>query len=219
MAKARKNSSQIDGLREVAVNTDGSPKDNDLGYVLKRLFPKEEWIHDKVVKDASGNNITIPGQTSVRPDFRCENLHLIVELDGAGGRFTQHFTDDEKAQKDRAKVEALENAGYRVVSIPPYVQMDVDMIEFYFGDQAQKEDNLYSVVSEHGFLHPKITLPAAYSDLGIRRFENDMQNFPINVRKKIIDTLWVRIKEFSKDFPLDEAKKKVLPERLFYLLG
>ena len=218
MIKERKNSSGVDGLREVAVNSDGSPKDNDLGYVLERIFPNKDWIHNKIVKDASGNNITIPGQTSMRPDFRCDDLHLIVELDGAGGRFPQHFTNDEKAKKDQAKVEALENAGYKVVSIPPYVQMDVDMIEFYFGNQAQKEENLYSVVSEHGFLHPQITLPAAYSELGLKRFENDMRNLPIKVRRKIIDSLWVRINEFAEKLPLDEAKKKVLPERLFYLL-
>lgn len=214
MKKGKSKSSELDGLREIAKN-----KRNDLGYVLQRLFPGEEWSHNCSVEDANGNKVTIPGNSYIKPDFCCKNLRLIVEYDGAGGNNTDHFTDDEQVEKDRKRVAAFEKAGYRVVSIPPYVQMDLDMIEFYFGNQAQKIDNLYKVVNEHGFLHPDITLPAEYSDLGIERFEKDMKELPIRVCRKIIETLKKRIDDFVKNGnSLAAAKQKVLPRKLYYLL-
>lgn len=41
-----------DGLREkIKLQASGEPFDNDLNYVLSRLFPGEEWNRNRHMKD------------------------------------------------------------------------------------------------------------------------------------------------------------------------
>jgi very-short-patch-repair endonuclease len=49
---------------------------------LKRIFPSETFIHDKVVPNSN---------TKTRPDYRCEKLKLIIEFDG-----DQHYRNVKK---------------------------------------------------------------------------------------------------------------------------
>jgi hypothetical protein len=83
------------------------------------------------------------------------------------------------------------------------------MITYYFGiDYPVK---LYPAVSEHGFAHPLISLPASFCKLGVDRFNRDMEAIPQCVRDKIIQTLKDRIVGFEKEgFSHDDAMAKVL---------
>lgn len=211
----------IDGLREVARNNEtGQPLDNDLGFVLKRLFPKEEWLYNEPVKKKNGKSVTIRGKKDIKPDFRCDNLKLIIEFDGAGGRHNKHYCSAKKIFEDKAKVNAYQEAGYTVISIPSYIQLDKEMRDYYFKGRAKDVDTLYEAEHEHGFLHPQITLPADFCELGIERFKNELEAYPKSVKHKIIETLKERIADFEKQgMEHQHAVECVLPRSLSYLIS
>jgi hypothetical protein len=114
-----------------------------------------------------------------------------------------------KAQEDLDKIAIYSKFDYKVIGIPPYIQLDEVMIDYYFG--IKYTEKLYPAASEHGFAHPQISLPASFCKLGADRFNRDMETIPQSVRDKIIQTLKDRIKGFEKDgFSKEDAIAKVL---------
>lgn len=203
----------MDGLREHPNKGEGL-QDNHMMSVLQRLFPEYDescWIVNKGIHDGSGKCYHKPGnpKSFYKPDFRNDKLKIIIEVDGAGGKYPNHFSDPEKCKTDIEKAELYESLGYKAVFIPPYIQLDAEMVKYYFGiDYPVK---LYPAASEHGFAHPKISLPAMFCKLGADRFCKDMDSLPVSVREKIVQTLKERIAGFEKEgFSHEDAMAKVL---------
>lgn len=185
--------------------------------IVRKLFPDIEWRHNRNVIDRQGNKVNIKGKTP-RPDFLSTELGLIIEIDGdRKGMYKGHFSDFEKAQDDIEKNKIYKDLDYKVIRIPPYVQLDSVMIKHYFN--LEYAEKLYPAASEHGFAHPQISLPAIYCELGIERFEEDMKTLPLSVRDKIILTLNDRIADLkNKGYTSEDAMKKVLPLSLWHYL-
>lgn len=202
------------GLREKPLKDKKSNMEQEQPYhmtsIVRRLFPGVEWRVGKGLVDRKGKSVyKVLGKT-LYPDFLSTELGLIIEIDGDGiGKVGGHFTSSEKANEDLEKIETYRKFDYRVISIPPYIQLDTVMITYYFGiDYPVK---LYPAVSEHGFAHPLISLPASFCKLGVDRFNRDMEAIPQCVRDKIIQTLKDRIVGFEKEgFSHDDAMAKVL---------
>ena len=168
-----------DGLRECCDNTNG------LNNCLKKLFPNNTFVHDKFIK-VNNNYITnICGQ-KIRPDYFCESLKIVVEYDGY-----QHYTDPFVILKDKYNTEALRSVGYTVIRIPFYVQLDKYAIKHYFN--IDFNNLLYDTCSDHGFIHPKATLPSQFCEHGIDKFNNDLCVLPKEVTNSIVNSLLYRL--------------------------
>ena len=156
-------------------------------------------------------------RTIYKLDFRNDELKIIIEIDGAGGRFAKHFCDPEQCEKDIEKMELYRRLGYKAVFIPMYIQLDEEMIKYYF--DIDYNEKLYPAADCHGFLHPDIALPASFCPAGIRRFKREMDGIPRNVRKKVVDTLRTRIQQYiDEGYEPEDAKRKVILPSLDYLL-
>lgn len=153
-------------LRESSDSKDIHEKDEATGLhrtgldqYLKVIFPNKEFIHDK----------TIPALHSrFRPDYRCEEIKLIVEFDGL-----QHYTSPKNIKADEIKTKFYEENGYKVVRIPYFIQLsnkavktlfDVDVTEKLFNDKFPSlKDG---------------STPACLCYAGIERMAREFSKFP-----------------------------------------
>jgi len=189
------------GLREYG------DTNNSLNIILKKIFPFDEFLHNKVFKIDNKSIVTKFG-TTFRPDYVCHNLKLVVEFDGDSINRRGHFSDSYIIMLDNIKTEIIKKNGYSVIRIPPYIQLDSLMIKYFFNKEINEQ--LYGTANEHGFLHKEILLPGSFVKEGLNRFENDLNEFPSEVIKKITDTLLFR-KELliNSGFSNEEATKIV----------
>lgn len=208
---------EITGLREKPQNGNVE-QPYHMTSVLKRLFPYNTPRVGKGLVDMNGNGVYKKIGTKIFPDFLYIDLKLIIEIDGDGiNRKDGHFTCKKKAENDKWKYEQYKNLGYTVIAIPPYIQLDEIMIKYYFN--IDYPDLLYPAAKEHGFAHPDIPLPTNFCKLGLDRFIEDLNSFPAAIKRKIIDTLDRRVKDFKNEgFSDDDALSKVLPPSIQYLL-
>lgn len=209
----------LDGLREKPKNGE-SLQDNHMVSILQRLFPNDydSFIHGKAFRDRNGKPIPLLKQEHFRPDFYSEKLGIVIEIDGDSKNRGNHYSKADVVINDNIKDRIYKNYGYeKVVRIPPFVQLDSEMIKFYFN--IQYNESLYEAASCHGFAHQSITLPADFCELGILRFEKEMKTLPQNVRNTIIQTLKQRIaEEKEKGYSEEDSVSRVLPSKLRYLL-
>lgn len=135
-----------------------------LEVYLSVIFPNRIWIHNKGcgVKNANGNII--------RPDYRCEELKLIVEFDGLG-----HYKDELKIKTDKLNTKQYEAAGYKVVRIPYFIQLTNKAIKTLFGIDV-KEPMFDETIPSMG---PKgKNTPSVLCELGIKRMAQEFHIFP-----------------------------------------
>lgn len=168
-----------------------------LGEALEIIFPDETFVHDKAVPNSG---------TRKRPDFRCDNLKLIVEFDG-----TQHYTDVKWCYDDKEKDDTYTKMGYTIVRIPYFVQLSHDTIEHLFGVDIEFEQ-----VFPHGFIVDKNeVLPADFCSLGYERFLRDIERFSY-IKDDILASLHYKYNKYNSDwyrvlptYALDELKKDI----------
>lgn len=147
-----------------------------LGEYLNSLFPNNEFVHDKIVPNSG---------TRRRPDYRCDELMLIVEFDGYF-----HYTQAEKIFNESEKSKTYSDMGYKVVRIPYFVQMTKQIVGHYFGIEAEIEQEY-----NHGFIDKKCVLPCDFCELGITKFILDIELLPNNVKQDVVKSLEDKIKE------------------------
>ena len=190
-----------DGLREYGET------DNCLNKCLEKLFPNNVFVHNKFFK-YNGEFVINDFRQKIRPDYICEELKLIIEFDGDSGK-NGHYTDPFIILKDQVNTKILENLGYKVVRIPFYIQLNKSAIKYFFNlDYA---NSLYKTSDDHGFLHPLITLPSQFCEVGIYRFLNDLTYIPKDILIKIIESLEYRIKYYEDKLNVFD-KSLVIPK-------
>lgn len=165
--------------------------EESLGTLLYQLFPNEEFIHDKIVPNS---------ECRTRPDYRCDNLMLIVEFDG-----DQHYKSVKKIKNEEFKNTTYKAMGYSVIRIPYFVQASSLTIKLLFG-----MDFTYEQIYKHGFVDDKVVLPCDFCEMGITKFKEDLRRFNI-ISTEIITSLRDKI-HIHNDIEL------VLPSSLFYLI-
>lgn len=134
--------------------------EKSLGEYLKQIFPEHEFIRDRVVPNSD---------IQKRPDYRNDDLMLIIEFDGYG-----HYSKPDNILTDGYKDNVYKDMGYDIVRIPYFIQMSKDIVKLLFERDVDIEQ-----VYPHGFIDNKAMLPAYFCELGIRRFKRDLDEFKI----------------------------------------
>lgn len=165
--------------------------ESNLGKYLEIIFSKP-WIHNKAFIDLK------------RPDYRNDELKLIVEFDGP-----RHYTEPSRIVNDKIRDAFYLEHGYETVRIPMFVQLTPATIKTLFGIDCQTVNMTYG----HGFIADTKTLvlPASFCELGIIKFKRDLEKFSC-IRTDIIESLRTKISKLG-DIDL------VLPPSLRYLLN
>lgn len=140
-----------------------------LGEILKDMYPNEMFIHDKTVPNS---------QTRRRPDYRCDNLKLIIEFDG-----DKHYKEVSKIKSEQFKNDTYTEMGYKVVRIPYFVQLTKETIKYLFDI-----DFTPSYSYPHGFISDLAALPADFCELGVNKFLLDLEKFYF-IKNEIIESL------------------------------
>ncbi len=162
-----------------------------MGEYLKIVFPNHEFIHNKKVPNSGINR---------RPDYRNDELKLIVEFDGY-----RHYISSSKVLSEDLKTKTYTKMGYKVVRIPYFVQMSNQVIKTLFDVDVDIPQ-----VYPHGFIDSQALLPADYCYLGIMKFIQDLDNFDF-IKEEIVASLKNKVKDLQNKF-------LVLPSPLHHLI-
>lgn len=152
-----------------------------------------ERLDDEVVADS-----VVPGiGRRFRPDYRSERHRLVVEFDG-----DQHYRSAGHVLRDQERDALLRAAGYAVVRIPYFVQLDATTIGHLFCALVTDRSPFKSF--PHGFIAEKVVMPADFCELGVQRFVADLQWFAA-VAKEIAESLRAaeaRLRDWRLVYPL-----------------
>ena len=119
--------------KKAGIDKDTGLHRTGLNTYLKTIFPSiNDWIHDKAIGEFNGIKYR------KRPDYRSEELKLIIEFDGL-----QHYTKPDVIEKDEINTELYKGFVYKVVRIPYFIQLsnkavktlfNIDIAEDLFND-------------------------------------------------------------------------------------
>jgi hypothetical protein len=154
-----------------------------LGNYLQELFKNEEIIHNK------GFN-----KTRFKPDYCLPKKKLIIEFNGY-----QHYTSMKTMINDQKKYQIYVECGYRLITIPYFVQWSSELIRFEFG-LKKKVKQTYP----HGFIDKQCLLPRDFNEGGIKRFQEDLNHFSY-LKDEIISSLKIKIKDLGIDLVLPKS--------------
>jgi hypothetical protein len=165
--------------------------EENLNKELIKIYPNTIFIRDKKVP-----NSNIEGY----PDFRNEDLKIIVEFDG-----DRHYTQSKVIKKDELKNKTYSSLGYKVIRIPYFVQLNTKVIANVFNIKLNFQQKY-----PQGFIDIKALLPSDFCELGIEKFQLDLEKF-YYLKKEIVGSLKVKIEKLDIE--------TVLPKSLYYLLN
>lgn len=139
---------------------------------LAVIYPGKDWIHNKGFgKQEDGISYRI------RPDYRCEELKLIIEFDGVF-----HYQRPEDIKRDRENQAIYEGYRYKVVRIPYFVQLTNEVILQMFGvkiDEPMFDPSIASMgIGEKN-------TPAYCCPAGLKRMAEELQKYPQQMKVNI----------------------------------
>lgn len=148
-----------------------------LGVFLTERF-NSNYENDRVLKESN-----IRG----RYDYIFYKDKLIVEFDGY-----RHFNSSKQILSDKNKNKIAEELKFKLIRIPYFVQLDSEVIEYYFGSLIPNKETFNSY--PHGFIDPKALLPADYCELGQKEFTNFLKltegmNFNKSIKNNLKDLI------------------------------
>lgn len=159
---------------------------------LEVIFPEvKDWIHDKTT------GIYLDGKKfNGRPDYRSEKLKMIIEFD-----CLPHYKNPDVIINDEIKNTIYEEAGYKVIRIPYFIQLSNDVVEKLFGVKIKAE--LFDEKIPSLRLNSRNT-PAYLCPMGIRRMAIDFANISMHQYNINITALLKEVKEKAKKDNEDE---------------
>jgi len=172
-----------------------------LGEFLEDFLPKYEIVSNRKVPNSSISN---------RPDFRIEDLKLIIEFNG---KF--HYTNPSNIINDFKKEKIYTSMGYRVFSLPYWIQLRSEVIYTIFEPYDEFRDIFdFRDFTDypHGFQSKDCPLPSDFCELGNTRFIKEKKFWDSKIDKlyRYVDySLIDRI--FDKDSFFNVANKTCLP--------
>ena len=165
-------------LREAREQAKGYDADNGLSRTalidyLLAIFPEtkeEDWIHCGKL-----DNIPEKQRRDFEPDYRNEELKLIVEFDG-----TDHYKNVKNIKRDADRNNFYKKYGYKVVRIPYFIQLTKTVIKQMFGVDMQEEMFPEGVGSmgPNGDYAKEGNTPAFIPRQGIIRMARDFKDYP-----------------------------------------
>lgn len=164
-------------LREISTKASG--KDGATGLhrtgfddYLKVIFPNasiSDWIHDKIIPN-SGKRF--------RPDWRNDNLHLVIEFDGV-----QHYQKPTEIIKDIERTAFYEGLGYKVIRIPFFIQLSNDAVKELFN--VDVKEMLFDEIKYPSMNVEDSCTPAFMCPAGIERMAKEFKRFPIQYQVNV----------------------------------
>ena len=159
---------------ETALGKDSATGLHRTGFdeYLKVIFPNEDpanWIHDQVIPNSG---------RKYRPDWRNDNLHLIVEFDGV-----PHYQRPSEIISDRERTEFYNDLGYKVIRIPFFIQLSNSAVKELFGVEVTEtlfNEMKYPSMSVEGRCAPAFMCPA-----GIKRMAMEFKRFPVQYQVNV----------------------------------
>jgi hypothetical protein len=140
----------------------------------------------------AGGQVSLPGSRR-RFDmaFRSGKTMVLVEYDG-----DEHYRNSLKVRADRQKDDLATANGMRLVRVPYWVQLDRVMVRHWFGLDAEVEQSF-----PHGFITTKLFL-ASFCELGVKRFQRELDSLPTTVREAVVSSLRDRVSEYGLEYVL-----------------
>lgn len=135
-----------------------------LDEYLEIIFPGCIWIHNKAFGRHGGQKYY------KRPDYRCDELRLIVEYDGV-----QHYQKPDVIQRDIKNQSLYESYGYNVVRIPYFIQLTKAAVKVLFNKTITEPLFPEEIPSMGLYGH---NTPAYCCPAGIERMAKDFRRFP-----------------------------------------
>lgn len=158
-------------LRETVAEAEKANQEKGFGTLktgleeyLAVIFPEvDDWVHDTPIGILNGK------KRRLRPDYRSEKLKLIIEFDGM-----PHYTSIGRILSDISNTADYEQAGYKVVRIPYFIQMTQEVVKNLFGRDAGPlfDESLPSI----GVAYKNT--PAFIIGAGIKRMAKEFLKFP-----------------------------------------
>ena len=147
---------------------------------LKILYPNNEFVYNKAFPNYR-----------FRPDYRCDELKIVVEFDGY-----QHYTKAKVILDDYKKQEICENCGYKVIRIPYFIQMCNELVQTVFSIHNIPIEQIFP----HGFIVENSTMvyPADFCELGLDRFSRDINGLFYFAKEEIIKNLTDKCKKYDR---------------------
>lgn len=158
-------------LRETKAEAEKANQEKEFGTLktgmeeyLAVIFPEvDDWVHDKPIGILNGK------KRRLRPDYRSEKLKLIIEFDGM-----PHYTSLGRILSDIFNTADYEQAGYKVVRIPYFIQLTQDVVKTLFGrDVGPLFDEAFPSM---GVAYKNT--PAFIIGAGIKRMAKEFLKFP-----------------------------------------
>ena len=149
---------------EAGIDLDTGVCRTGLDEYLDIIFPGSTWIHDKPFGQRGDKKY------SIRPDYLCEELKLIVEFDGA-----QHYQKPDVILRDIDNQSIYESLGYNVVRIPYFIQLTNTVVKALFNKTIAV--SLFPEEIPSMGLKGRNT-PAYCCPAGIKRMADDFKRFP-----------------------------------------
>lgn len=135
---------------------------------LRVIFPGADWVHDGELPQ--GRNLE---KRKLRPDYRCEDLNLIVEFDGL-----PHFKYP-SVEDDLLKTQYYQDVlKYNVVRIPYFIQLTKDAVSKFFGKfvvntDVELFDGRFASLNANNRC-----LPSCLCSVGLMRMALEFVRFP-----------------------------------------
>ena len=164
-----------------------------------------------------------PDQTNIVKEFKVEYFdqtsqrksHFIIdyflthketkiafEYDGP-----EHYNNVNKIERDQRKKKKLLELGYKVICVPYYLQLTKDIAKHFFsedfdvysdGKYSSAVERIYKTLNEEAMLahgwHTTSETPANFVEKGIRRFLEEVGQYPSSVRCQLVHSLNLYIK-------------------------
>lgn len=133
---------------------------------LKVIFPNNnDWIHNKKL----GGDIKELQNT--RPDYRSDNLKLVIEIDGL-----PHYQKPNIIEEDYKRIELYKKTSYKLVRIPYFIQLTKEAVKTMFDIELNQElfDSSIPSMGINGKNTPAFLCPA-----GVERMASEFKRFPV----------------------------------------
>jgi hypothetical protein len=151
--------------------------EKSLGEILNIIFPTKTFIHNKY--------FTFDDDFKCRPDYRCNELNLVIEFNGY-----MHYNNAITQNRDKKKLHHLTSIGFKLIEIPYFVQLTKQMIDHYFCSYNGFEHH-HSINSSypHGFISNKALLPVDFNTFGHEKYLLELECLPNNVHDEILESI------------------------------
>lgn len=134
--------------------------EDNLDVILKELYPNVLFIRNKQIPNF---------KHKWRPDFRSDELMLLIEFDGY-----LHYTKNNTILIDKLKDIEYTKLGYNVIRIPYFIQLNTEVIKLLFNIDYE-----FNQVYSHGFIDDKAIRPYDFCYNGLIRYKKDIIKFDI----------------------------------------